>query len=107
MKVVIRTAARRDILSQVAYLIDELAYDVALRFPNAVDEGIRQFRKNPGIGSPKRLRNPRLKGLRAWPVPGFEDMRIYYLQPGEKTLRIVRVLHGRRDVQSILEREQG
>jgi toxin ParE1/3/4 len=44
--------------------------------------------------------------LRAWPVKGFEDFRIYYLQrPGEAA--VVRILHGRRDIGSILEDERG
>jgi plasmid stabilization system protein ParE len=105
LKIVIRTAAQRDILSQVAYLIDESAYDAALRFSDAVNDAIEQVRNNPEIGSPTEFKNPRLKNLRSWAVPGFEDIRVYYLQPDDKTLRVVRVLHGKRDLGRILEKE--
>jgi len=31
------------------------------------------------MGAPKPLRNSALEGLGAWPVKGFEDIRIFYL----------------------------
>jgi len=52
------------------------------------------------------LENPRLTGLRSWPVSGFGAMRIYYLYNHDE-LRIVRVLHGKRDVNPLLEEEAG
>jgi toxin ParE1/3/4 len=58
----------------------------------------------PGTGTPKPLKNPALAGLRVWPVEGFEDMRIFYLVQGE-SLKVIRILHGKRDVNRILEGE--
>jgi hypothetical protein len=60
----------------------------------------------PDMGAPKQLRNSVLEGLRSWPAEGFEDIRIYYLIPGE-ILKVTRVLHGRRDINRILENEPG
>jgi hypothetical protein len=41
----------------------------------------------------------------SWPVKGFEAIRIYYVEvPG--CLRVVRILHGKRDVRRILEAEK-
>ena len=43
--------------------------------------------------------------LRSWSVKDFEDILIFYtVHP--KALRIVRVLHGKRDIKKILERER-
>lgn len=106
MKLILRTAARGDILSQVAYLLEESAFGAAARFPEATEEAFEQIRKNPGIGAPRQFDNPRLKGLRSWPVPGFEHIRIYYLQPDRHTIRVVRILHGKRDLGRILGSEQ-
>ena len=92
---------------QVAYFLDELAFDAAARFPDAVEQAFRQIRKNPGMGSPRKLKNPRLAGLRSWPVPRFEDLRVYYLQPDQRTVRVLRVLHGKRDLTRILGRDAG
>ena len=41
-----------------------------------------------------------------WPVAGFEAIRIYYLLDKD-TIRVIRILHGKRDVKRILEREGG
>ncbi len=58
----------------------------------------------PETGAPRISSNPILSDLRSWPVKGFEDIRIYYLIQ-EEEIRIVRVLHGRRDIQNILEND--
>jgi toxin ParE1/3/4 len=80
---------------------DEL---VAARFLNAVQSTIGQVCRQPGIGASKVLRNLKLAGLRSSPVKGFSSIRVYYLV-SEKTLRVVRVLHGKRDIDPILEVE--
>ena len=43
-----------------------------------------------------------MKGLRSWPVKGFAVIRIYYLA-SEDEVRVIRVLHGKRDVGRLLE----
>jgi plasmid stabilization system protein ParE len=68
MKSVIRPAARKDILDQFLYLIDQNMPHVAERFVDAVDETIAKLTKRPRIGAPKHLKDPLLQGLRVWPV---------------------------------------
>jgi toxin ParE1/3/4 len=103
VKEFVRPAARDDILRQFRYyLLDREAPETAARFLAAVEASVEQLLTNPEIGSPRQLRNPNLAGLRAWPVLGFETIRVYYLVQG-KALRIVRVLHGKRDLRRILE----
>ena len=105
MKSVIRQRARDDMIRQFRwYLVEQDAPDAAFRFLNAVEASVEQLMRVPGTGTPKALGNPALAGLRAWPVEGFEDMRIFYLVEGE-TLKIVRILHGKRDINRILEGE--
>lgn len=105
MKVIIRPTAREDILRQYRYyLIEQDAGDAAERFLEAIQVAIKQLCKHPGIGTPKALQNPALAGLRSWPVKGFSAIRVYYLT-SEKMLRIVRVLHGKRDINPMLEDE--
>ena len=93
-------------LEQFAYLLEQAAPDAAQRFLDAVDRASARIQEMPGVGGPKDLPNSRLRGLRSWPVPGFEAVRIYYLET-EDTIRVVRVLHGRRDVGRLLENEEG
>jgi toxin ParE1/3/4 len=104
MKVVFQPRAREDVLRQVDYLLEAFAYDAAERFPVAVEEACARLVEYPESGSPRESLAEQLTGLRAWPVPGFEDIRLYYLVRGG-VLRVVRVLHGRRDLGSILDNE--
>lgn len=102
MKHVIRPSARNDILRQYEYYFLEGVPDIAVRFIDAVHESISRICQMPGIGAPKQLMNPKLYGLRVWPVQEFEEIRIYYLT-GNEEIKIIRVLHGRRDIHAILE----
>ena len=75
---------------------------MALRFLDSVEEAVRVISRNPAAGSPRSFAN--LPGLRSWPVPWFEDIRVYYVHTAG-VLRIVRVLHGSRDLGRILKKE--
>jgi toxin ParE1/3/4 len=98
-----RTAAREDVLRQFRYyLIEKEIPHVAQRFLDAVESAVETLCRTPGIGAPKQLANPLLAGLRSWPVPGFPSVRIYYIGAGNE-LRVVRVLHGKRDIRLLLE----
>jgi toxin ParE1/3/4 len=50
------------------------------------------------------LSAPRLADLRRWPVSGFPNHLIFY-QPTEGGIEVVRVLHGARDLATMLENE--
>lgn len=60
--------------------------------------------ERPSAGSPRQLHNPALAGLRTWTVKGFDQFRIYYVA-SQDTLTVVRVLHGKRDISAILEKQ--
>ena len=100
----VRPAARRDVLLQFEHYLNQNAPDVAARFLEAVETAVAQLLEMPGMGAPKALKNSSLAGLRSWPVSGFEEIRVYY-RIHEDTLRVIRVLHGRRDIKRILEKE--
>ena len=105
MNVSIRSAAREDILRQYSYyLIEKEAVRVAQRFLDAVQATIEMLCGMPSMGTPKIFENARLVGLRSWPVDGFSAIRIYYYHDDE-TLRVLRVLHGKRDLDPLLEEE--
>ena len=75
-----------------------------MRFVEAVEASIAAICRMPEIGAPRQMRSTALRELRSWPVKDFEDIRIYYVADGH-ILRVVRVLHGKRDIRRILERE--
>ena len=105
MKKVIRPRAQDDILRQFRwYLVEQDAPDTAFRFVDAVEASVQQLLRMPNMGAPRELKNPALKGLRVWPVKGFDGFLIFYTVEGD-TVRIIRILHGKRDIDRILKRE--
>lgn len=105
MKLVIQPAAREDILRQYRYyLLEKDSERTAQSFLAAVQETIQQVTRRPGIGSPKTLDHPSLSVLRSASVRRFPSIRAYYLA-SEDTIRVIRLLHGKRDIASILQKE--
>ena len=74
------------------------------RFLNAFEATVARVAEMPGIGSPYPTHNPALRDLRRIPVRGFKIYQILYLA-GDELLEVVRILHGSRDIRSILEHE--
>jgi toxin ParE1/3/4 len=103
-KVTIRPRAAGEI-EDIAYYLDVKAGpEVAARFRTAVTSAIKKIRTMPGIGSPRYTTNPTLAGLRMVILPGFGNYLLFYLTP-EGGVDIVRVLHGARDIDSLLSEE--
>jgi len=105
VKVSYRQAASDDVVRQFRYYLLTLNLpDLAVRFRAAVRHTVQSLQKHPLAGPRYRSSNPQLQTLRTWAVAGFEAIRINYLQD-EDTIRVIRILHGKRDIKRILERE--
>jgi plasmid stabilization system protein ParE len=105
VKVLYRQTASDDIVRQFRYyLLTADAPEIAVRDLGAVKRTIQSLLQNPHVGPKYSSSNPRLQDLRAWPVVGFEAIRIYYALD-EDTMDIIRVLHGKRDLKRILRSE--
>jgi toxin ParE1/3/4 len=105
VKVSYRQAASDDLVRQFRYYLTVVDVpEIAIRFRDAVRQTIKSLRQNPLVGPRYFSSNPQLQNLRSWPVVGFEAIRIYYLLH-EDTIHVVRILHGKRDVKSILKDE--
>ena len=88
------------------YLVTLNLPDIAVRFRDAVRRTVESLREHPFVGPRYGSSSPQLQNLRSWPVAGFEAIRIYYLLDRD-AIRVIRILHGKRDVKRILEREAG
>ncbi len=107
MPVSFRPAARDDVLRQFLYYLDEVGDpSLAQRFLDAVETATVPLAEQPRIGAPQSLKDPQLRALRAWPIPGFEEIWCYYLEHDDD-VEIVRVLHSKRDIISLLKEEPG
>ena len=95
LAVKLRARAKRDL----AHTVDRIGLenaDAAIRWLAAVQHDMLTLADHPKGG---RLRSPAgksLRGLRSWPVGGFEDYLIFYL-PKRTAIEIVRVIHGAQD----------
>lgn len=100
-RVIVKAAAREDVLRQVQYLLERDAERTAERFVGSLQSALRRISQFPRIGAPKKLRSAALKTLRSWPIPGFKSVRIYYITT-RSVVRVLRVLHDRQDLHKIL-----
>jgi len=99
-------AADQDLDDQAAYLAGEASLEVALRYYDAAAETFTFLARNPGVGALRASKDPTFTGIRVWRVNGFEKHLVFY-RPVEDGIEVVRVLHGHRDLDSILGPEDG
>jgi toxin ParE1/3/4 len=101
LDVVRRPAARLDLIGYYAYLGEQAGEATADRFLAAVDRILGLIAQSPEIGAPHATDNPQLNGLRSFRVSKFKHHIIFYV-PHDDRIELVRVLHGARDVATIL-----
>jgi toxin ParE1/3/4 len=101
----IQESAEQHILRQIEWYAEKGLPAIARRFHVATLDAIDALAAMPGAGAPKLTDNLRLSGLRSWPVKGFDEFQVYYLMRPE-LLTIVRVLHGKRDIGTILDSQE-
>ena len=104
MRLFIQEAAEQDILRQVEHYAEKGLPEIAQRFSAGVVTSLARLIERPAVGSSRSIANPKLLGLRTWPVKGFENFRIYYLLQAEE-LVVVRVLHSKQNTEEILCRQ--
>jgi toxin ParE1/3/4 len=76
--------------------------DAALRFFDAARETFAAIATTPSLGSLYQSQNQSLVGLRKRGIKGFKNYVIFYLQKDD-VLVIIRILHGARDLRTILK----
>lgn len=103
--VVFRPLARLDVLEEYAYYANEASVAVADRFLVAAERAVEQIAESPRSGSPKTFQAPEIAGIRSMPIRAFRAIRIYYREEADQIV-IVRVLHGKRDVETILSEDR-
>jgi plasmid stabilization system protein ParE len=103
----ISEAAALSIVEQADFY--EQASDIALarRWESAVDQAVNSLQDFPERGALCRFRSPALVGLRWVLVPNFPKHMVFYRNlPLEQALLIVHVLHGARDLETLLDDDE-
>lgn len=105
MRVEYSEVASDDLVRQFRYYsLDANVPEVADRFEKAVTQTMKSLGGRPYLGARFSPEIRQHRDLRSWPVAGFEVIRIYY-EVDTDVIRIIRVLHGMRNVRRILENE--
>lgn len=99
----VRPRADGDLDDQAFYYATVASADVGHRFLLAAHDTFALLATQPDMGWDARLRHPSLKSLRVFRVKGFERILALYL-PMPDGVEIVRVIHGSRDLQGLLNR---
>ncbi|MFY9343462.1 MAG: type II toxin-antitoxin system RelE/ParE family toxin [Planctomycetota bacterium] len=100
------SAARGDLETNAAYLLDHGSVQVALRFLDRAEETFALLAQHPGFGRRRAFVRPDLEGLRSFRVKDFENYLVFYL-PRESGIEVVRVLHGAQDLEALFESPDG
>ena len=102
----ISEAAALSIVEQADYYQDAADLALAQRWEAAVDQAVHSLLTWPERGATCRFRPPSLAGLRWIFVPGFPKHMVFYRYlPQQQAVLIVQVLHGARNLETILDEE--
>lgn len=96
--------AERDIDDETLYLSEAADTETAIRFFDATHATFKTLLTMPGIGRDRPVANTRIGSLKQWAVSDFDKMLIFY-RIVSTGIEIIRVLHGERDIDRILNDE--
>ena len=102
LPVIVLDAARRDQLDQAEYFDSAGGTSLGDRFVEGCQSAFERLAAFPESGARVRYRHPALEGCRFILVPGFDKVLVFY-RVSEDRIEIVRVLHGARDIESVLD----
>ena len=94
-------AARSDVL-EIFLHIGADNPDAAERVVTAIEKSEGSLAANPGIGRRWEPSDPRMEGLRVYPVNPYRNYLILYRVVGRE-VHIYRVVHGSRELERIVD----
>ena len=101
-----RQKARQDLVDIFRYHAREAGFRVARRFFAQAEVTFTRLATMPGMGTSYEHEHPALAGTRYFPVSRFRNHIVFY-RPVAGGIEILRILHGARDIASILAEEIG
>ena len=88
-KVYRRPAARRDLITHTAYLIENAGEAVADRFLSQVETSFDDLAGQPLMGAKLTTRHQALTGILKWRVRGFDNYLVFYIPRPDGVLAVV------------------
>jgi toxin ParE1/3/4 len=80
--------------------------DVSDKFLAAAEETFKQLAQTPKMGRLREFSSPNLADVRQQAIKGFKNYLVFY-RTRDTDVEILRVLHGRRDIEAILDEDLG
>jgi plasmid stabilization system protein ParE len=80
------------------YVADSGREELGWRFEEAVEHTLQKLREQPTLGRKRTFRDPRLEGLRSFPVRAPFGRVLLFYRANEKRLEAWRLMHGARDL---------
>jgi toxin ParE1/3/4 len=99
----VRPLAWREINAELDYLEEEAGLETAERFLDHLISSFELLALTPRMGVRCGFTRPATRRLRRWPVNGFENWLVFY-QPKDYGVEIIHVMHGARDIETLLGR---
>jgi toxin ParE1/3/4 len=97
-----RPRAKADLIEHYAFIAGDKAAP-ADRFLRVAESSFQLLARMPTIGTAWESPDPRLAGVRVYPLPrGFRNYRVFY-RPLPDGVEVLAVLHGARDLGAALE----
>ena len=98
-----RPRADQDLIDHFANIArDKIA--PADRFLKVAGESFERLAEMPGIGRAWESKNPRLRGIRVYPLPApYRSYLVLYLVADDGIVEILTIIHGARDIPAILD----
>jgi plasmid stabilization system protein ParE len=93
--------AVNDIQEQADWYNQRSGHALARRWENEVTAALIRIERNPRSGAKCGFSADELQGIRRMPIAGFPRHLIFYRVEKEE-IRILRVVHGARDLESLL-----
>jgi toxin ParE1/3/4 len=97
-----RARARQDLIDIFQRYAREAGIRVARRFRTEAEAALTRLASSPGMGTRYEAENPALAGLRFFPLTSRFKSYVVFYRPTPEGIEVARVLHGARDIQSIL-----
>lgn len=95
----------RDLIELATYIAED-DLEASERFLTAAEQTFKQLGNLPGMGKISQFSDPKLVDVRQQAIKGFRKYLVFY-RPTDSGVEILRVIHGARDIEAILDEDLG
>jgi len=105
VRIIKRPLARFDLIEEADFIEQIYGLEKANTFLDAAQATFESLAAMPLMGSSRPHLAAEIRDLRQWRIKGFEEYLIFYRTLADG-VEIIRVLHGKRNIPTILEDEE-